>query len=1057
MARNQLLSLFLFLSHSLATATNAPAAENSRYMPVAYALEDKNNDFIPDRLGEKVTVRGIVTIGTGMLSRHNLVINIQDSSGGIRVYKENSKLELRPGDFVEVTGKIAQYNGLEELIEPKIKVLGRGDEVSPKEIALAELNSEKFSGQLVTVKGKLIETRATSAGTEILIYWDGATARVWYSIVRVPKLYPSHLKPGSVIRATGIASQYDREEPYNSFYQLVPRSPEDIKVIEEPPLISLKLAIYFALMLLASAGLFYLWMHILRRRVAERTRELSEHKQRYQNLVDSIDGIVWECDAENFRFSFVSQQAERILGYPVEHWLREATFWRDHIHPDDRKWVLEFCLGATREKKFYEFEYWMIAVDGRIVCLKAFVSVVENDRPVKLRGVMLDITERKRAEEALWESEERFRLAFENAPIGMAIVGRDYRFLKVNKTLSEMLQYPGEELSKLTFLDITCPEYVEKNTYMVERLFKGETSSYCLEESYIKKNGEILWGRTTVAAIRDQNGKTMYALGMLEDITERKRAEEARARLAAIIEATPDLVAIANLEGQRLYLNRAGRKILGIGEEEDVSNMGIIDQRPEWARAFILNQAIPAAIRDGVWSGESAFMSRDGREIPVSQVIIAHRGLDGTVEFLSTIARDITERRKAEEEIRRMNEELERRVIERTAELEASNRKLENEIVERKRTEQTLEQLRRQTELILNSAGEGICSLDLGGRATFVNLAAAQILGYEAGELIGQPVHHILRHSKAEAASHSLEEHPIYAVLNNGSIRRGTDEVFRRKDGTDFPVEYVGTPIREDGELVGAVVVFKDITERKRAEEEIRQLNESLQNTVKELEAFSYSVSHDLRAPLRHIVGFAELLRKNAPTTFDEKSRHYLAVISDSAKQMGEMIDRLLAFSRMERAQLRKTHVNIEQLLKEVLHGLQEEIEGRKIIWKIGGLPEVYGDPSLLRLVLVNLLSNSLKFTRTRAEAQIEIGCNHGKNEFIFFVRDNGVGFDMKYADKLFGVFQRLHRAEEFEGNGIGLANVRRIVHRHGGRTWAEGSVGIGATFYFSLPKLQKG
>jgi light-regulated signal transduction histidine kinase (bacteriophytochrome) len=222
----------------------------------------------------------------------------------------------------------------------------------------------------------------------------------------------------------------------------------------------------------------------------------------------------------------------------------------------------------------------------------------------------------------------------------------------------------------------------------------------------------------------------------------------------------------------------------------------------------------------------------------------------------------------------------------------------------------------------------------------------------------------------------------------------------------------------------------------------------------RELEAFCYSVSHDLHTPLRHLYGFAELLQKHASQTLDEKGLHYLQTISDSAKKMGKLVDDLLLLSRTARAEVRKTRVSLGQLVKEAQEELQHAMAGRDVAWKIGALPEVHGDPSLLRLVMVNLLSNALKFTRTRQRAKIEVSCAPDpKDETVVFVRDNGVGFDMKYGEKLFGIFQRLHSDQAFEGTGVGLANVRRIIQRHGGRTWAEGKVNAGATFYFSLPK----
>ncbi|MGA3287703.1 MAG: ATP-binding protein [Bacteroidota bacterium] len=248
------------------------------------------------------------------------------------------------------------------------------------------------------------------------------------------------------------------------------------------------------------------------------------------------------------------------------------------------------------------------------------------------------------------------------------------------------------------------------------------------------------------------------------------------------------------------------------------------------------------------------------------------------------------------------------------------------------------------------------------------------------------------------------------------------------------------------------LLAIEDITERRKIENGLERTRKELEVANKELESFSYSVSHDLRAPLRHISGYVELLTRHFQSELSEKGVHYLDSIADSAHQMGILIDNLLQFSRTGRAEMQRSQLEMNGIVQEVVESVSKDNPDRTIEWVVRKLPSVYGDDATLRLVWMNLLSNAVKFTRTREKALIEIGAKVETKEVIFFVRDNGVGFDMKYAQKLFGVFQRLHSTEEFEGTGIGLANVHRIVMRHGGRTWAEAELNKGATFYFTIP-----
>jgi PAS domain S-box-containing protein len=387
----------------------------------------------------------------------------------------------------------------------------------------------------------------------------------------------------------------------------------------------------------------------------------------------------------------------------------------------------------------------------------------------------------------------------------------------------------------------------------------------------------------------------------------------------------------------------------------------------------------------------------------------------------------------------------------------AVRRRVERDLVQARDDLQIEVAERTQQASLLNLTHDPIFVRDMSDVITYWNRGAQELYGWTDKEAIGRHSQELLQ----TISPTPLEDLRAELLRTN----RWEGELKKTKaDGTQVVVASRWSLRRDEQERPAAILeTNNDITQRNRREEEIQGLNQELakrsaelESINKELEAFAYSISHDLRAPLRHMAGYTELLQKKASSVVDEKSNRYMAMILESAKRMGNLIDDLLAFSRIGRAETQKTLVSLAQLVREALTEVRQDTEGRDIAWKIGALPDFYGDRSMLRVVLVNLIANAVKFTRTRLRAEIEIGCADGnRDELIVFVRDNGVGFDMKYVHKLFGVFQRLHQSDEFEGTGIGLATVQRIIHRHGGRVWAEGVVDSGATFYFSAPRPQ--
>jgi PAS domain S-box-containing protein len=512
-----------------------------------------------------------------------------------------------------------------------------------------------------------------------------------------------------------------------------------------------------------------------------------------------------------------------------------------------------------------------------------------------------------------------------------------------------------------------------------------------------------------------------------EDITVRKRMEEAlrnsEARYRALVEQIPVIAYTDSAEqmGQTLYISPQLKTILGYDPQEWIADNDLwLKIMHEDDRQRILAEYNRTTKTGDKFESEYRLLRRDGRIIWIHDEATLIRDPSGHPLFWQGIMQDRTEH-KREEEALILAEEKHRSLTENSPDL--------------------------------------IARFDRQLRYLYINSAAAKGGRYSPEDYVGKT----LREVGVESQEAQKWEECLITVFATGQIAELEDKFDTPQGIQYFCTKFV--PERaSDGAIRSVQSIARDITENKQAEEEIRKLNAELEDRVekrtaqleaanKELEAFSYSVSHDLRAPLRHINGFAKLLSDQYQKELSEKGQHFLDVITDSAHQMGMLIDDLLQFSRTGRMELSISTVNMNQIVEDVKEQLRRENPERTIQWVIAQLPSVQGDSAMMELVWMNLLDNAIKFTRNRKKAKIEIGSREENGEFVFYVRDNGVGFDMQYAQKLFGVFQRLHPTAEFEGTGIGLANVRRILVRHGGRTWAEAKLEKGATFNFSIPK----
>jgi PAS domain S-box-containing protein len=633
---------------------------------------------------------------------------------------------------------------------------------------------------------------------------------------------------------------------------------------------------------------------------------------------------------------------------------------------------------------------------------------------------------RQQAQTQLSRSEERKATILETSLDGIITIDHKGRVLEFNPAAQKIFGYAeaealGKEMGQL----IIPPSLREQHrSGLAKYLAIGEGSvlGKRIEMTGMRADGTEF--PVELSITRDPSGELPIFTGFVRDITQRKRAEqilrESEERFRLVVQAAPSAMVAADRDGKISLANVRAQELFGYREEELLGRPVemLVPERFRSGHGGHRQSFLEKPVSRPMGAGRDLFgLHKDGHEFPIEIGLTPYESPQGP--FTLTVIVDITERKQAREKI-------------------------------------------AYQAYLLENINDAIIGADQNSVLTFWNRAAERTFGWKAEEVLGHPGPEILRSEPL-----NTDQQTVLKTLAEQDRWNGESILFRR-DGTQVVMEASTIALRDArGLLTGYVSVFRDITERKKAEEEVRRFNEELEERVakrtveleaanKELEAFSYSVSHDLRTPLRGVDGYSRALLQDYGELLPPEGHDFLEHIRSSAQRMSAIIDDLLNLARVTRVPIKSVPVDLSQLAQGIAAELQRSQPERRVKFMITPNVRTRGDSGLLQDVLENLLNNAWKFTANREQAEIEFGSKLENGEVLFFVRDNGAGFDMAYAGKLFGAFQRLHAMTEFSGTGIGLATVQRIISRHGGRIWAEGAVDQGATFYFTFPALDR-